>query len=45
MWLEYMKDQMHKIIYFLGKFTIELDKKQKEKKITILMELVHNWIL
>ena len=29
----------------LGKFTLELDKNQKEKKITILMELDHNSIL
>ena len=30
---------------FLGKFTLELDKNQKKKKITILMELDHNSIL
>ena len=30
---------------FLGKFTLELDKNQKEKIVTILMELDHNSIL
>ena len=38
-------DPIAKNNIFLGKFTLEIDKNQKEKKITILMELDHNSIL
>ena len=38
-------DPIAKNNMFLGKFTLELDKNQKEKKITILMILDHNSIL
>ena len=38
-------DEIAKNNTFLGKFTLELDKNQKEKKITISMELDHNSIL
>ncbi len=38
-------DEIAKNNTFLGKFTLKLDKNQKEKKITISMELDHNSIL
>ena len=38
-------DEIAKNNILLGKFTLELDKDQKEKKITISMELDHNSIL
>ena len=38
-------DEIAKNNTFLGKFTLELDKNQKEKIVTILMELDHNSIL
>ena len=38
-------DKIAKNNTLLGEFTLELDKNQKEKKITILMELDHNSIL
>ena len=38
-------DPIAKNNLFLGKFTLKLEKNQKEKKITILMELDHNSIL